>query len=458
MAVLGFVVGARTITDNSFLTHLATGRLILEGGAVPTTDPYSYAANGEPWTVQSWLVSLLYAVLDSAAGGWSIRAVNGALGAGIALGLWRLVAPARQLITRVGLVGLVVLVGTYLWPPRPLLFGLAAMVLVLQVSRELRPRWWLVPIFWFWANAHGSYVLGLVLLGAVMVGAAIDDRRLPSAELRLVAVAGLGCVAAVVNPLQWRLLWFPVQLLGRGEALDRVSEWASPSFRSPIELLYLLLLVLVVVAAWRAAGWRVLLPSLVFFIAGLLAVRNLGVAALVIVAMIAPSLEGLAGTLDGSQRGLAVGAVAVVALAGLAVVGVGVLSSEPVDLGSYPLEEIDWLEARSLIADDQVRIVQRDYVGNYVTLRYGRQARVFMDDRFDFHPRSVIDDHNGLLHDGDYAEIVARNRFDVVLWATGTPFHRWLETAADWTIVRTSDSWLIACRVTSPVYARCSAG
>jgi len=36
-------VAARPLTDNSFLTHLATGRLILDSG-VPTSNPFLYSA------------------------------------------------------------------------------------------------------------------------------------------------------------------------------------------------------------------------------------------------------------------------------------------------------------------------------------------------------------------------------------------------------------------------------
>lgn len=456
LALVGFIVGARVITDNSFLTHLATGNLILEQGSVPTVDSYSYLANGEGWTVQSWLVSIVYAVLDATAGGWSIRLLNGFGGAAITLGLWKLVSPARQLLTRVCLVSLALLIGTYLWPPRPLLVGLLATIVVLQVIQGQRPRWWLIPLFWIWVNSHGSFVLGCGLLGAVMVGAAIDDRRIPWDEVRLVAWGGAGCLAALISPLGWRLLWFPFHMMSRSEALERVSEWASPTFRSPVEQLFLLLLGLIVVAATRGARWRSLVPALVFFIAGLMAVRNLGLASLVIVALVAPALEGLPGSIDGALRGRLPRMIAVVAACGLIVAGLGVATTATVDVEDYPLDEIDWLEERSLIATEGVRLAQRDYVGNYMTLRFGTEARVFMDDRFDFYPQEVIDDHNGLLLGGDFAEIVGRNEFDVVMWATETPFRRWLNTADDWEIVVDGESWFVACRTTSPAYGRCA--
>ncbi|MCP3988100.1 MAG: hypothetical protein GY724_03430 [Actinomycetia bacterium] len=455
LVFIGFVVGSRTITDNSFLTHLATGQLILDTGSIPTADPYSLAAHGDPWTVQSWLVSVIYAGLDSTLGGWSIRLMNGMLGAAITVGLWRLTASVRQLLTRTMVVALALLIGTFLWPPRPLLFGLLAMVLVLEVAQDLRARWWLIPIFWFWVNAHGSFVLGLGVLGAIMVGAAIDNRRLPQDEVKTLAVAVVGCLLAAVNPVGPRLLWFPFHLMGRSEALERVSEWGSPGFRSPVEQLFLIPLVMIVIAASRQARWRALLPALVFFVSGLLAVRNLGLASIAVVALVAPSLADLGGSIDGSERGRLASVVAMVAAIGLAIASFAVMTGAPVELEDYPIAEIDWLEAHELVAQDDVRLVQRDYVGNYLTLRYGSEARVFMDDRFDFHPLDVIEDHNALLLGGDVDEVLDRRAFDVALWASDSHFHRWILAQDDWTIVMSDESWFVACRTTSALYQRC---
>ena len=455
LAVAGFVVGAREITDNSLLTHLGTGRLILDERAVPMVDPYSYVAAGEPWTVQSWLVSIIYASLDSTMGGWSIRLMNGLIGSALILGVWKLTEPAKQLVTRVGLVSLSLLIGTFLWPPRPLLFGLLMAVLALQVAQGLRPRWWLLPIFWVWVNSHGSFVLGIGILGAIMLGAAIDAKALPWKEIRDLGAGVLGCIVAMVNPLQWRLLWFPFHMMSRGEALDGVSEWASPSFRSPIEQVFLLLLVLIVVAAVRGARWRTLLPALVFFVTGLMAVRNLGLASLVIIALVAPSLHSMFGTLDGKTRGALPRMVAVVAAAGIGVSAVAVALSPPVDLSGYPIEEIAWLEERELVANPEVRLAQRDYVGNYLTLRYGREASIFMDDRFDFYPQDVLTDHKTMLRGGDIAEILERRDFDVILWAADSPLDRWLSTEDEWVVVMRDDTWFIACDNTRPAYERC---
>ena len=461
MALLGFLVGARPLADNSFLTHLATGRLILDTGAVPTVDSYSLVSAGEPWTVQSWLVSLIYGLLEAGPGLWAIRILHGTLGLAVVAGVWRLTASARSLVLRAALTGSVLVIGTFLWSPRPLLVALVGFVVVLLVLEGRLHPGWLLPVFWVWVNSHGTFVLGAGLVAVHTMGRIIDCRLdghrpgFSGKEVRVVVWTAVGVVSGALGPLGPRLLWFPVALMGRNEALHNVAEWRSPSFRSPVEVLFLLLLPVLVVAAGRGAPWRALLPSILFFAAGLMAVRNLGISSIVIVGLLAPWLDAWPGSLDGREQGLVARAVMAVGVFGLVVVVLATALQPALRLDSYPVDEVDWLLERDLVADPGVRLAQRDYVGNYLHLRFGEDARVFMDDRFDFHPLESVADHAALLSGGDIEEIIERRRFDVILWESGSALHRWLSDRSDWTIVRVDDEWLIACRVGSAVAARC---
>src|SRR4051794_39346844 len=47
------------IPPNDFWWHLATGRLIVSQGAIPTVDSFSYTRLGEPFFNQGWLAQLL---------------------------------------------------------------------------------------------------------------------------------------------------------------------------------------------------------------------------------------------------------------------------------------------------------------------------------------------------------------------------------------------------------------
>lgn len=101
LVVVGVLIGLGPLSDNSFFTHLSTGRIILDERSVPTADPYSFTAHGEPWTVQSWLASVVYAVAEDIGGFGAIRVVVAVLVVAILLGAWRLTRPAGGLIGRV---------------------------------------------------------------------------------------------------------------------------------------------------------------------------------------------------------------------------------------------------------------------------------------------------------------------------------------------------------------------
>jgi hypothetical protein len=458
LALLGFLAAAPTMTDNSLLTHLATGRLILERGSVPDVDPFSRVGGGEPWTVQSWLVATLYALVDRGAGSGGVRALHGLVGAGIGIGLWRLTDRADQVVTRLALAVLPLVLGIGLWSPRPLLFGLAALVALLLVARGDRPGWLLVPLLWLWANAHGSFPLALVVLGLVAAGSWVDHRRRPDRELRLLGWAALGIASAAIGPIGPRLLVFPLTVLARGDEMEGVVEWEAPSFESPWELLWLgLVLVGPLVAARRGAGWATLLPAGVFAAAGMLALRNIAPASIVLVAVLAPWLRGLYRSPGPgpARSGPVSRAVGVAMLVALVLVMATVVTRPGLDMTLYPEAEVDYLEERGLLPSADTVVVHREAVGNYLTWRFGDRAGVFMDDRFDFHPPEVIADHLALLEGDAPRAVLDRRQADVVLWQADSALAAWLEEADDWEVARRGERWVVACRVDSPAFARC---
>ncbi len=446
LAVAGFVIGGKIISDNSLLTHLATGELIVERGWVPDADPYSHDFAGRPWTVQSWLASLLYTRAVDLGGQSALRLLHGALGAAVMVGVWRLVAPARQLLVRAGLVVVPLLVGGALWSPRPFMFGLVGIIVVLLVLRgEVRP-WALIPAMYLWVNTHGSFPLALVILGAAGVGHMIDRRQVPVRHLRLTGWMAAGILVAGLNPVGPRLWWFPLMLLGRGEALDEVVEWAPPSFENPVDFVYLSLLPILVLAARRGLPWTDLLPAVGFFATGLLAIRNMAPASLVVVTMAAPALAGLMGRTIGDEVGRRARMLAVAGGTGLVVSAIAVMSSPGLSLDRYPVDAVTYLEERALLPADDSVVIHREGVGNYLTHRYGADAGVFIDDRFDFYPVDRTRDHLTLVYGGDYREVLDRHRADIVVWERESDLGDWLDADPGWDLPFRDDEWIVACR------------
>ncbi len=463
MALFGMFLGSRAIRDNSFLTHLATGDLSRTQGGIPSIDPYSYTASGADWTVQSWFASLVYSLLDDVGGVVTIQLFNGALVGLVMLMLWKLTDSARPLLARVLVLVPVMVIGDGQWSPRPLLFGLLGFIVLLQVLQEQRSVGWLIPVMWVWVNSHGSFPIAFVLIGAFGLGRMIDQRtlggkwELPQLELRVLKWTLLGLGLSMINPLGPRLLIFPARLLANQEALEGVSEWASPDFDSLAEKSFLALIIGLFVVSRLGARWRLIIPGILFAVSGLLAMRNLSLASIVLLVAIAPSLQ-FKGSLRGHERGFLPRALIGLVVAGAVLGSIMVRQNETLSLALYPVEEIDWLEERGLIAEPGVNIVQRDYVGNYMDYRFGSEARVFMDDRFDFFPQQVLDDHRTFIRGGDYSEALERYEANVILWQNEDGFAAWLAESDAWAVAYESENWLIALPANSPHVRQGQAG
>ncbi len=452
----GLLLGAGALSDNSFLTHLATGRLIQSSGA-PHADVFTFSSGGRHIVVQSWLASWWYATLDSIGGPNLIRLFVAFTCGAILLTLWRLSAPAGSLLGRLALVTMAGMVGLLWWNERPQVVAFLCLALVALVLQERRSPWWMIPLFGLWVNVHGSFPLGVAFVGVSLAVRALEARRIAPSDVTAAAAMVAGVVGgAFVSPYGMELITFPIELLGRSSSLILIAEWR------PLDLvddgqLQINNAVFVAQAAgilallaWRRS-WLRLVASAVFVAMALMAVRNVAVAALVLVPLAAPALAGL-GSPDVSvvppcRRRLAVGGVV------SALVVAFVVSTPGYDLGAYPVAAANWMEKQGYIgrADgDDAAVLAHDYDGNYLEWRYGAAANVWIDDRAELHRFETIRDYVLLLSGlGDRSEILERNPHDLIVWSAQTRFARWLGTSDEYEVVYRDDSRIVACRLAS---------
>jgi hypothetical protein len=441
----GLAIGLRPIDDNSFLTHLATGRLILDHGHIPTHDPYSFTAAGHAFVVQSWLASLLYAVVDRVAGGAGLVLLMGATTALLGALAWRLTRPATDLLARAAAIVPVLVVASAAWSERPLLLGLVFLALVALAADDGLDARWLLPVGWLWVNTHGSWPYGLALVVLLAVGRRLDGAR-PTVELRALRWLAIGTLAGAVNPLGPRLLLTPLAVLQKSEAFHTVIEWQAPRFDQPWEWGFLATVALVMVALLRGRSWRLALPGIVFTVLALTALRNLPVAGIATLAPLAAGLRG-AGTIPTTGRPQA-GRVALAALVALGALMVGTAASrDGFALGAYPNDALGFLRDRGTLADPGRRLLAPDAVGNLLELRRGRDARVFFDDRVDMYPEAVTLDYRSLLHPGpDWEDVLDRWGITTILWERDTPLGALVASSPAWAVHWTDDDWLVADR------------
>jgi hypothetical protein len=443
VAFISLLIGLAPLNDNSFFTHLATGRLIWDTHHLPHSDPYTFTAAGHDWVVQSWLASVLYAGAERVwgAGGILVLVALAAMAVGVLT--WLLTAATTSLFSRILIMLPVLIVGTDGgWVERPLLFGLICLCLLLLAAEGRLNPVWLVPTMWFWANTHGSFPLGLVAVGTLAVGRRLDNED-ATVELQALKWAGIGTLAAVIGPLGFHILTFPVELLRRQDVLSNVIEWQAPKFTGIGQRAFLAEVVLAIAMVARKPSWRASIPLAVFTAASLLGARNVVVASIVLIPGLARSLTNL-GTITGEERRsifrpmlAALGLIGVVASATAA-------TGDVYSFNGYPVAAVTWADRNGLLGPE-ARVVSRDFVGNYLEVRYGTRVKVFLDDRYDMFPAKVVEDFSDLNNGhGGWQAILDENHTTAVIWPSEQALSQLLAESPRWRILYSDQEFLIA--------------
>jgi len=445
LALFGFRLGARPIGDNSMFVHLRTGMDTVRTGAIPRRDPYSFTAHGHPWVVQSWLPEWTYGWAHKL-GDYRLVVVEQAiLMAFLALLLGLLARAGTPLRTALA-AGIAVGVGAAYWVPRPLMFGLICMALSVLVVERRWSRWWLIPIMWVWVSSHGSFLLAIAWLGGRGVGEAVDQKGWPSESVHYAVGMVAGLAVSVLNPLGPKLLTFPLAVQQKASVFKTIVEWHSPNFQTASgEFTLVFLVIALLVFFRRGIRWSDAVPIVGMLAASLIAQRNLPLAAVIMAPALGRALSPEQDRPPAERREpstVNMGFAVVLGLA-FAIFAAGIYRSAPLNLKSYPVAAIDFLEESGLRGPSH-RVAQQDVVGCFFDLRFGVHARVFVDDRYDMFPLSVSNDYASLLKGNqDSLPVLDRWKVDVVLWDKSLPLVTTLKATGKWQDVYAKGDWVI---------------
>jgi hypothetical protein len=438
-ALFGWAVGVSGLSDNSFFWHLRTGEYILDHG-IPHHDIFSFTAPGTKWVAQSWLAELTYGALFRTVGAFGIRAFVGVVGACIGLLAYRLALRlVRDRVVACGIT-LAALAGVYtLWSERPLLIGVLFFLVLLwtvEVPDSVAGRHPLVVLpvlFWLWANTHGSFALGFAYLGLHLLGRWVDGARPWEGRERTLTIGAAVAFAVIfVNPYGADLVTFPIALLSRGEILSHIIEWRSPDFRRIYGVALGIWIAVYLVALARGRNRvtrRDLIVSVPMLFLALWALRNVAIAPLVGLPVVARAFARDRERPDTARRTVVVGAVALMAF--LAVI-IGVRASEQRDFvfASYPVKAMHYVDDNKLLG---TRLLTTDADAGYVILEYYPRQRVFIDDRYDMYPTKVIHD-SFTVADGKpgWQKVLDRYDIETVLWDRDSTLAGELDASSEW--------------------------
>jgi hypothetical protein len=305
----GLLIGALTLLaavlmlcldgtrDGDLYLQLASGRFISAHG-LAMVDPFRTIAHGEPWLNQQWLTELAAYEVVGLVGVTGLTVLYaGLLAAPLALLLWLCRNKGVAMMIALAILycpGLWVIVHPRAAGFSVLGFSLLVVILTLTWLRRVagppalsRLRWAMpvtLAVFALWANLHGGFVAGLLLI-AIATGGLVLEGWLGltnAVDARRIVLLGLtGALAAatvmVATPLGGALLEY-LASFGNPAISMASAEW-RPTFQTPLALAYLG--VAAAFAAWlwaRARGSRspaTALITLAFLAMALVSLRNI---------------------------------------------------------------------------------------------------------------------------------------------------------------------------------------
>ena len=187
LPVLASLIARISTVDLAY--QLRAGAEILATGRIPTVDTWTFTVQGQPWLDQQWGAQVVLRLVESV-GGWVGLAVFRAVLVGVIFGGTALIAVRRGLDIRTAAV--LSLIAFVVAAPalalRPQLLGMVCFVavLLLVVDRRDHPqRLWLAPVIVaIWANLHGSFFLGPLVLGLAWLEDLHDRAPVGAADAR----------------------------------------------------------------------------------------------------------------------------------------------------------------------------------------------------------------------------------------------------------------------------------
>jgi hypothetical protein len=212
--------------------HLAAGDLIRERGDIPFQDPWSFTLGDKQWYNLSWLWDVIASVLfqyTKFSGLVLFVAACGAVIFGYLTSVC-LSSGASAIAVCISVFSACLLYPTFATPPNSYLAAspnTATMLFCVIFYGECLKRtrcFWLPAIMVLWANLHGGFLLGFLIIG-IFCGAALLRRDW--VNFKFYSFAGVGCFIAIfINPLGWHIYEGVATTLGHF-VQTYITEWRS---------------------------------------------------------------------------------------------------------------------------------------------------------------------------------------------------------------------------------------
>ena len=468
--------GAGLLNDGDTGWHIVTGGLILGGGSIPRSDPFSYTMPGIPWTAHEWLSEVIFAKVHSLAGLNGVVVLSVSVIALTFFFLYRYMTRSATAPLAAALLTAVAAGAAALhWLARPHVFSLPMTLAFYAIldshQRGGKNRLMLLPLLMaLWVNLHAGYILGLMLVSAYLAGNALLYYIYPAqrdeykGKLKGLGLAALLTVAATsLNPHGPAILYFPFHLVGRTYIMDNVLEWLSPNFHDnrSFELMLLLYASVFALSRKRPDIFEGMLALMLAHMS-LYSARYIPLMALVVTPMAAARAGGILGPaaeaapegvlkrvaarlkkvsddvagveallLPGAWPAAAVAASLAICLTGGTAFGHKVFDYRH-DPKKFPVAALDFALKNGING----RMFNNDGWGGYIIYKSYPRSKVFFDGRSDMYGVEFLREYIEVARAGPGLEkVLDKYGVEWVLYNSGAPLTRLLAADGRWRLV-----------------------
>ncbi|HVF25031.1 MAG TPA: hypothetical protein VNA23_04035 [Anaerolineales bacterium] len=285
--MLVFFIALSPPQDADMWWHLAAGKEMVNQGKILTTDIFSYTHIGQNWTNAFWLSDIILFLVYELGGYFGITMLVAIVAVLTMMVIYRHTSnnpfPLPLLIILLASVAI-----APVWTARPQIFSFLLLAILDYGLNDndqyiLRRPWLLVLLFVLWANMHGGFIWGFLLLFAFIIGNGFDnllkrDNSVSVQQLGHLSVWTLiAALAIAINPngfALWKLPFYTV-----GVSIQSITEWSSPDFHR-LDLHPILWLLFLIISALgtsrKPLRWSGILKVIGFAYMAFISQRSIG--------------------------------------------------------------------------------------------------------------------------------------------------------------------------------------
>ncbi len=461
-----FAMAVRTAVDTDMYWHLRTGQYILETRSVPMVEPFSSTAPGTPWVDVHWLSQVILYVTYALASYAGLSLLVAALVVVAFVFVWKQMSGG--VFVRAFIIVLAAATSGAVWTARSqmatFVFTAAVGYLLYLYKWKQVDRLWALPvIFVIWANMHGGYIAGFMLIGALLAGeilnrvliwlgatSAASNVQLPreASNLldwprwrKLLIITVISVFALLINPFTIGTWLLPLKTVNIGVLQDFIQEWQSPNFHELFQqpMIWLLLLTLVVIGwSGRKLDATDAVTVALFAYITFLARRNIGLFALVCAPVLSRHADALWQQTRWGARRLSRGSpilnwvlLGVIAFAAAIKIALPLLPSTlaKAEQDILPLRAVDWIEQNR-----PAREMFNSYNwGGYLLWRLWPQYPVYADGRTDVYDDKFLREYMSVtLAQDDWQAVLDRRNVGFIVIEAGGVLDTFLQREVGW--------------------------